>query len=152
MAKQKISKTIKAYLSHAIRGRAGAKATLKMITTNCEKAIKIGTEIRAYFYDWEKMDGLPKLELYIPAESEPFVNRAYVKKYLSEKQILDIDCDIVGAGNLLLVYGEVYGGVKTEVDYAVRNEIPVFIFDAFDMIVARQLRTFYLNVLKEMGR
>ena len=98
------------------------------------------------------MDGLPKLELYIPAESEPFVQRAYDKKYLGEKQILDVDCDIIGAGNLLLVYGEVYGGVKVEVDYAVRNEIPVFIFDAFDMIVARQLRTFYLNVLKEMGR
>ena len=45
MAKQKNSKTIKAYLSHAIRGRAGAKATPKTVTTNCEKAIKVGTEM-----------------------------------------------------------------------------------------------------------
>lgn len=90
--------------------------------------IDIGTEIQAYLLDWEKMDGFPKMNLYVPAEHETFIQLAYLQKFLTLKQINFINCNIIHLCNLFLTYGHAdtqairYG--KTELDWATDNGVP----------------------------
>jgi len=116
------------YMSHWIRGPKGEQATKKDIEENIDKHILIGTEIKAYLIDWEKMDGLPKCDLYIPAEHDEFVQIAYDKKYLDEHKILDVDCEIIEKCNLLIAFGDpsLSRGMQIEMEYAASNGIPIY--------------------------
>lgn len=67
--------------------------------------INIGTEIYAYLIDWEKMDGLPKFRLYVPADHEVFIHSAYKSNFITKEQILSINCKIIGTCNLLISFG-----------------------------------------------
>lgn len=122
------------YMSHAIRGPKGQNATKKDIEENIAKHIKIGTEIKAYLIDWEKMDGLPRCDLYIPAEHDEFVQIAFDKKYLDEKKILDVDCEIIERCNLVIAFGDPLDsrGMQIELDYAANNGIPIFFMPTLD--------------------
>lgn len=90
---------------------------------NCEIAIGIAEQLRKIF---------PKLRLYVPAESEPFVGAAYKKGYLNIKQILELDCLIVDQCEVVIVYvpegDELQGGRKIEYDHAIATNKPVCIF------------------------
>lgn len=77
---------IKIYISHSIRGRYGQDATNKQMQENCQKAVDFGKWLKEKF---------PNIELYIPGEHDEFVAIAYSKGWLTEKQILDIDCEII---------------------------------------------------------
>ena len=115
------------YLSHYIRGPKGNEATQKDIAENIAKHIAIGTEIKAWLIDWEKMDGFPKCDLYIPAEHDEFVQIAYNKSYIKEEQILDVDCNIIRKCSLLIAWGDPSRstGMTVEVEYAGRIGIPI---------------------------
>lgn len=88
---------------------------------------RIGEEIKAYLLDWEKMDGYPKCDLYVPAEHDEFVQIAFDKKYIDETQILDTDCEIIRRCNLVIAYGDPLRsrGMKVEIDYATEHDVTV---------------------------
>jgi hypothetical protein len=115
---------INAYLSHTIRGSLGMEATKEDMERNCRKAAKLALEIKKKF--------ISKLDLYVPAEHEQFVQKAYNRGYLTEKQILTVDCDIVAEQDLLIILKEngwEGGGIAIEKECADDNEVPVFYVD-----------------------
>lgn len=111
------------YLSHAIRGKAGPNASHDVQAENCAEAIRVANALRRQF---------PKLELYVPAENETFVQIAYDSGYLSEKQILDVDCKIIDSVCGVLVYapegGGLQGGREIEYRHAIDTNKPVCVF------------------------
>lgn len=114
---------MKIYLSHSIRGSAGKDATPTQMQLNCNTAIEIGKRLRKTF---------PNIDFYIPGESEPFVQRAFDKKYMNEKQILDVDCSIIDSCDAVIIYipedDELNGGRLVEYDYATSKGIPLHTF------------------------
>lgn len=114
------------YLSHCIRGKKGLKATPKDMKKNCDEALYFANRVRAEIFDEARMNGWPDIELYVPAEHEDFIQKAYDKGFINEEQILDIDCEILNECDVLLAYGEYMSrGMKVEIDYAFCNNIPI---------------------------
>ena len=118
---------MKSYLSHAIRGRAGNKCPAQQLKENLERAIEIANQIR---------EACPWLDLYVPAEHEDFVKKAFDKKYITEKQILDVDCDILDECDNIIIFipkgDELQGGRLVEHDYAIDNCMPLGTFSQVD--------------------
>jgi len=98
----------------------------------------IGIELQAYLIDWEKMDGLPKSYLYVPADHELFVHHAYKDNLLTKEQISSINCKIIEECNLLINFGNgikmtsVNGSIiegytySKELEYAQQEKIPIY--------------------------
>ena len=110
---------IRAYCSHSIRGKFGKDATLEQMDVNNQKAIKFGGQLAEEF---------PGIDFYVPGEHDEFVVIAYLKGYLDEKQILNVDCDIVSRCNFLIVFSPddyISRGMRREIDHAVESHIPV---------------------------
>ena len=110
----------KVYFSHSIRGKKGSDCTLAEQQQNCQDAIDMANEIRRQ---------CPWLDLYVPAENEEFVQIAFEREYLTEKQILEIDCLIADKYNdamlILIPKGdELQGGRLYEFSHAIDNLIP----------------------------
>jgi len=119
------------YISHSIRGFAGKNATASQMKANCDIIKAIAKQLR---------ETIPIVDFYVPAESEPFVHRAYQRHYITEKQILDIDCqiieDICDAVIVFVPEGDtLQGGRKIEYDFAIRNKIPVYIFSKTEQAI-----------------
>jgi hypothetical protein len=109
----------RAYVSHSIRGKHGKDATDEQMEENNEKAKAFGRLLSKEF---------PTIDFYVPGEHDELVLIAYRKDYLTEEQILDVDCDIVSRCNFLIVYSPddyISRGMQVEVDHAVRNNIPI---------------------------
>lgn len=87
---------ITCYISHAIQGRYGRKATPAQMDANNQRAIDFVYQLRVEFGE--------EIDFYVPAEHEDFVNRAYKMGLLSIDEILVIDCDIVRSKDILLLY------------------------------------------------
>ena len=107
---------MRTYFSHSIRGKLGNACTPASLKENCLAAIEIGEEIRK---------ACPWADIYIPAEHEDFVQKAYDKKYMTEKQILDVDCDIVSECDNIIIFvpvnDELQGGRLIEHDHAINE-------------------------------
>lgn len=114
---------MKIYLSHSIRGPKRMDATHTDMKKNCDQAIQVGKLIRETF---------PSIDLYIPAEHEDFVLRAYDMKFLTEKQILDVDCSIIDSCNAVIILASVgeriQGGRLIEYNHAIKTNKPVLEF------------------------
>ncbi len=116
-----MGKEIRVYCSHSIRGKHGASATREQMDANNRKAIKFGKQLAKEF---------PDINFYIPGGHDEFILIAYLKGYLNEKQILDVDCVIVSRCNFIVVFSPddyISKGMKIEIDYAVKNNIPVIV-------------------------
>lgn len=114
-----MSNKIRAYVSHSIRGKFGNAATEEQVQTNNQKAIEFGKQLAGEF---------PNINFYVPGEHDEFVLIAYRWGVLTEKQILDIDCEIVSRCNFLIAYSPddyISKGMKREIDHCVFNKIPV---------------------------
>jgi len=112
---------IKIYESHSIRGIKGNDATHEDMIANNKIAIE--------FYKWLSTR-FPTIDFYCPAVHDEFVLIAFESKIITEKQILDIDCQILSKCNLLLVYSHdsyISNGMWTEIRYAQKHNIPVLI-------------------------
>ena len=116
-------KTMKVYLSHPIRGKLGSDSTPESLNKNCLAAIEVGDKIR---------QACPWADIYIPAEHESFVQKAYDKDYMTERQILDVDCDIIAEHDILIIYvpegDELQGGRLVEHDFAINEYMPLGLF------------------------
>ncbi len=114
---------MKYYFSHAITGKVGMGASHDIQAKNCVEAIRVANILRGQF---------PKLELYVPAENEDFVQIALDSGHLPVKAVLDIDCKIINNCDGVIVYvpddDELQGGRKIEYDHAVATNKPVCIF------------------------
>lgn len=114
---------MRTYLSHSIRGKEGKECPADQLKKNCKAAIKIANVIR---------EACPWIDLYVPAEHEDFVQKAYDKKYVTEKQILDIDCEIVSECDNIVIFvpagDELQGGRLIEHDHAINMCMHVCVF------------------------
>jgi len=98
----------------------------------------IGIEIQAYLIDWEKMDYVdcikkipfPKSYLYVPADHELFIHRAYKDGLLTKEQISSINCKIIKECNLLILFGgyrpSATSSMLEELEYAKQEGVPVY--------------------------
>jgi hypothetical protein len=118
------------YLSHKITGE-----TTEQQNINCLNAIIFAEGLRYHF---------PKVEFYVPAESEPFVEKAYRANMLTVDQILDIDCGIIGDDcNGAIFYtqdGQLSHGMQVEYNFCQLMGIPWIIVQ--DLAVD-QLKEFF---------
>lgn len=115
------SNKIRAYISHTIRGKYGVAATNEQRKENSEKCISFGNALRKEF---------PNIDFYIPGEHHEIDTIAYRKGYMTEEQILDIDCVIISRCNFIVVFSPddfISTGMKIEIDHAVKNSIPVVV-------------------------
>ena len=109
---------MKIYISHSIRGKHGLSATVEQMNTNCKHALDFAKWIREQF---------PDVKFYVPAESEPFVQIAYITEILTEEEILRIDCEIISSGSGMIVFapdGYFSRGMQTEIDWCLSHNIP----------------------------
>ena len=113
--------------------------------------INIGTQIKAYLIDWEKMDGLPKCNIYVPAEHEMFIHCAYTNGLLSDEQIIAINCEIINNCDLLILFG----GFKSkdnaaiqEAVYARERDVAVYTMPDLSPIAINALKFAIICILK----
>lgn len=135
-----MKKRIRVYVSHSIRGKKGKDATDEDMRRNNNLAIIFGQALRRKF---------PGVHFYVPGDHDEFVIIAYGKKYITEKQILDVDCAIVEQCHFVLAYspdGYLSKGMKIEIEYAGVNSVPVIeiarLDDAGIAAINRQLLDF----------
>jgi dTDP-4-amino-4,6-dideoxygalactose transaminase len=121
------------------------------LQTRLRQYINIGTEIKAYLLDWEKMDNFPKITLYIPAEHDTFVQLAYLHKFLTQKQIYFINCNIMHLCNLFIQFGNEEDDRRTyrEFEWAKENEIPIFFMPDLSEEAIASLKCAIKQVLRE---
>lgn len=95
-----------------------------------QDCVNVGTEIFAYLIDWEKMDGLPKSTLYVPADHEAFTHYAYKGGLITKEQIDSINCEIVKECDLLILFGgyqpPTLGDIPKELYCAKEKKIPIY--------------------------
>jgi hypothetical protein len=111
------------YVSHPIRGKDGANATDETKAENCKNAIQIANVLRAL---------TPNKEFYVPAEHEDFIGKAYKNGFLTEDQILSIDCQIISkcAAMVVLDFGHISRGMDIEIKFCRVTGIPCIKIDA----------------------
>lgn len=113
---------IKFYLSHPIRGKKGKDATADDMQRNNEAAIIVADYLREFITTC--------IDIHVPAEMEEFVLTAYDMGVLTEQQILAVDCKIIEKCDAVMIYApedNIGGGCKVELEYAIKQGIPVFI-------------------------
>ena len=110
---------IRAYIGHSIRGKFGIDATDKQRDMNSKKAVEFSKQLSEEF---------PNIDFYIPGLHQEFDCVAERKGYLTDKQILDIDCTIISRCNFIVIFSlddYISRGMQIEIDYAVEIIIPV---------------------------
>ena len=129
------------YISHSIRGIKGKDATDDDMRVNNLKAISFGKDIRANFKG---------LDIYVPGDGDEFVLKAYRSGYLTEDQILSVDCQIIDTCDAVLAFipdQYISNGMLVEILHAQDARKPVFL--AKDIVEARWvLGCFFEDKLK----
>jgi hypothetical protein len=112
----------------------------------------IGIELQAYLIDWEKMDGLPKSYLYVPADHELFIHRAYKDGLLTREQITSVNCKIIEECNLLILFGgngiHTNSNIITELDYAKQEQVPIYTMPGLSPMALDALRLAVKLIIK----
>lgn len=140
------------YMSHPIRGKKGNDATSKDVEEANNLAKNIGEQLKAYLIDWEKMDGFPKMELYVPADHDEFVFIAYSNGYITETEVLDVDCKIIDKCSLLIVYGDyLSSGMQVEFEHATKKGIPIYKMPTLSDLSIEALR-FAIHLILKSGQ
>lgn len=112
----------------------------------------IGIELQAYLIDWEKMDSLPKSYLYVPADHELFIHRAYKDSLITKEQISDINCKIIEECDLLVFFGKYpIGSTIEELEYAKQNGIAVYSMPDLSPMATDALKLAIKLIIKSRG-
>ena len=118
---------IRVYVSHSIRGKKGKDATEEDQRHNVNLAVIFGQTLRRKF---------PRIDFYVPGDHEfPPVGMLLQKKYITVRQILDVDCGIVQQCAFVIAWspdGYLSSGMKKEIEYAGENGIPVIMILKLD--------------------
>lgn len=141
----KTTTKLRIYLSHPAY-------KLKEIDTNEVIYKHVGEEIRAYLIDWEKMDGFPKMELYLPAEHEEFIRYAYLLNYLTTEELLNINCKIIEKCHLLILfeYFKLTPEMECEMIHARKHGLPVFNMPSLSNASIQSLQ-YTINLILKSG-
>ena len=95
-----------------------------------KESLNVGIGIRAYLIDWEKMDGLPRSHIYIPAEHELFISTAYKNKFITQTQILATNYDIIKTYvDLVVLFGDydpTYENIVADIGAAKKSGVPIY--------------------------
>ena len=136
-------KQIKIYLSHAIRGAKGPAATDADMMANNTAAMRAASIIRQVLQPLEDQYEC-EVEVYCPADHDEFVIIAYRRKYVTEEQILDVDCRIVEKCQALIWYSGLgpSGGAEIEIKRARSQTIPIFELSSLNTYDLAQLKNF----------
>ena len=132
---------VSAYFSHSIRGKKGRDATKADMDRNCAEAKKVALWIR---------ENVPEIELYVPAEHEDFVYIAYTDNYLTEDEILAIDCKILSGLDFHIVHeveGWLGGGIGVEITAAHKYGKLIFYISSLDGATLAALRVIVKDLL-----
>jgi hypothetical protein len=126
-----MSKRIRVYFSHAIRGQVGVGASHDTQNNNCRAAQDMAANVKQLLFR-ERPD--IEVDFYIPADHEDFVQIAYDEKIISEENILKVDCLIIKDrcdATVVFVPGwdKLQGGRKVEWKFAIENDLPVCVFE-----------------------
>ncbi len=141
---------IRFYLSHQIRGNKGNDATKEDIEKNLQRAIKAGQGIRAYLLDWERMEGFPTVDLYIPAEHDELLYYLFCRGWITIEQLLEADCAILDKCDLLIVLGtQISKGMSVEMEYAKDHNIPIYMIGYVDKDTMGALKDIYKKFILE---
>ena len=111
----------------------------------------IGIELQAYLIDWEKMEGLPKSYLYVPADHELFIHRAYKDNLLTKEQITFINCKIIEECNLLINFGNgpaVGDNLPKELSYAQQEKVAIYSMPDLSPYAIQSLRLAIKLIIK----
>jgi hypothetical protein len=142
---------LRGYMSHSIRGAKGGACSPEEMQVNCTKAAQDGAQLMALF----QRGGLPVF-LYVPGANDEFVQKAYKAGRITEKEILDTDCEIISECDFLLLYDwddYIGGGKKVELDYANEHDMPVVLITKLDQAevwgMQIQLMTMLLSKLQQ---
>lgn len=122
---------MRVYLSHKIQGKAGASVSDDVMRRNLLDAIVVAEKLRELFPE--------KLEIYVPAENETFVNFAYKMGFLTVEQILEVDCKIIDCLDAVIVYdpeGDLQGGRLVEYKHACKTNKPVHVFATVESAIS----------------
>ena len=118
----------------------------------------IGIELQAYLIDWEKMyyiddnTSFPKSYLYVPADHELFIHRAYQDGMITKEQINSINSKIIEECNLLIYFGN--GSVQpishnlAEIECAKQKDIPIYTMPDLSPIAIDALRLAITFIVK----
>ena len=112
---------IKCYISHSIRGKYGKSATTEQMIENNQKAIEFYQKLQKKF---------PTVDFYCPGFHDEFVMVAFTEGYMNEKQILAVDCIIIGRCNCIVNYvpdGYLSDGMMVENIHGQLNGMPVLV-------------------------
>jgi hypothetical protein len=114
---------MRVYCSHPIRGAKGKDATIEDMRANNAKAVKLA----AHWKDVLSKAFGKRVDVYVPGEHDEFVALAHNEGYITERQILAIDCKILDTCDLLLVLNEdgISCGMQVEIIHALKRGIPV---------------------------
>lgn len=123
---------------------------------NLYRALKtysnIGIELQAYLIDWEKMDGLPKSHLYVPADHDIFIHRAYKDCLLTKEDISFINCKIINNCDLLILFGSngvsTNSNIATELQFVKREGIPIYSMPDLSPMAIQSLQLAIKLILK----
>ena len=149
---------MRVYVSHRITSPDRSTAEFR-----CQKAAEFAKRLRR---EWDALSNVilgsrPTLDVYVPGgATETFVARAYAKKMLTVDQILEIDCDIIDACDVMVLFDPEYGlkgfeslsnGCQVEVDHCRKTKTPVFFeHSASDQAVLRTVH-FLLGIAAAKG-
>lgn len=123
--------------------------------------INIGIELQAYLIDWEKMELIddktpfPKSYLYVPADHELFIHRAYLDGFLTKEQIDIVNCKIIKECNLLVLFGghriHADSNITNELQYAKEENIPVYTMPDLSPLAIDALKLAIKLIVKSEG-
>lgn len=133
---------VTAYMSHPIRGITGDAATKEVQIANSEKARSAAMVLR------NKINGL---DVYCPGDAEKFVYLTYANGWLTDDQILEIDCKIEEDCDLLLVYefDRLGKGCRVEIEAADKFGIPIIRFSEVTPEVISSIRTLVHSISRD---
>jgi hypothetical protein len=112
--------------------------------SNCEIALMAARVLTGEF---------PLLDLYVPANAERFVYEAFNGGYLTDVQILEIDCCIISQCDVLLVYEfDESKGIEIEAKYAEDHNIPILRFKEINESTLAGIKSFLEDhMINELG-
>lgn len=116
------------YVSHPIRG-LNRNATPRNMHLNNMRACIFGATLRIRY---------PGHVFYVPAEHEEFVGLSYTGGYLSEDQILALDCCILKTKDGIIFYnheGEFSSGMEVEDACRMSNGIPAAVVSTVSEVI-----------------
>lgn len=95
---------------------------------------------------------LPDLKVHLPADYEAWVQIAYWHEFITEEQILRVDCEILSTCDGMIVFAPddyISKGMQVEIDWCNTNKIPYLMLNAQALAIKYSLDISELDIIKD---